>query len=120
MTVTCTQQDLDAAWNLLKRIYSEEDRGLHTMVYGKSAAPILRDPSNYHTNYLTKLVNKILTSTTINTTVGEWSLTPTQVNQLQMDDSRIATLLQRLSDRLASHPTIFDLRLQREIHRLNQ
>jgi hypothetical protein len=112
VSVNVQQEDLNASWRLVQRMYQGQT-SLPMVVFGTEQPPMptfFQDPNHPLARQLVSMINDTYVFATTHATVGEWHLSPQEVDQLQMEDPRITTLRQRLANEIALLPQIQELR----------
>ena len=114
--VIVQRHDLDAAWRLLQRIYTQKEKSLPMIVFGTTLPPIpkyFEDLQHPYSMGLVDIINDAMVLATTYTIVTEWQFNPDQVDNLAQDDPRITALRQKLSNEIAKISLVADLRNQR-------
>ena len=108
--------DINASLCLLRKMFTKEESDLAHLIYGTTLPPypqIFDDPQDPFTKELLNALNKTMVSLTTHVTIEELRLNPGQVEQLQIQDPRIATLKQRVKNAIAKMPIVIYLRQDR-------
>jgi len=114
--VRATQESFDASWRLLQRVFPDNERNVPNLVFGTTEDPIpieFIDSQNPKTIDMAETLKINMAAFTTQVTVHEMHLDATQVDQLDVQDPRIAGLKQRVLDVIAQIPPVQRLRAER-------
>jgi len=101
------QDNLDASWRLLGRMFTDNEKALPNLIFGTTQPPIpseFRNPQHPFTQRLLGVLNDTMVGFTTYVTVKGWGLDPNTVDQLQVDDPRVVSLKARVKEEIAKIP----------------
>src|SRR6267154_784151 len=99
MQVCATTANMDASWGLFQRMFPGNERDMPNLIFGTSLPPLpieFDDPQDAHTQNLAAILIRTITSCITQVTLNELGLDVSQVEQLDVQDLRIATLKQKV------------------------